>query len=91
MVEMLLINKMEQIVKSCVDIKFASLTDCCTCDRCKLDVVALTLNSLPPKYAVTTIGDMVTEVILHSNQWQADVMMAMLRAIDIVTKKPRHS
>lgn len=91
MADIQLINKMERIVASCVEEKFAQLQSGCTCDRCKLDVTALTLNSLPPKYVVTTMGDVVTEVDLHSNQWQADVMMAVLRAVDIVTKRPRHS
>lgn len=32
------------------------LMECCTCEKCEDDVMALALNSLPPKYVTTHAG-----------------------------------
>ena len=89
--EFVLVNKMEHAVKNAVDELFAQgNTPGCSCDRCKLDVVALALNSLPSKYVVTNIGNAVTNVVLNSSQWQANLTMAVCNAIEIVRSKPRH-
>lgn len=91
MEEYILVNKMEQAVKDAVDQLFAQgKNPGCSCDHCKLDVVALALNSLPSKYVVTSIGNAVTNVALDSSQWQANLTMAVCNAIEIVRKKPRH-
>lgn len=92
MEEYILVNKMEEAVKAAVDQLFAEgKNPGCTCERCKLDVIALALNSLPSKYTVTTIGDAVTSVALDSSQWRANLVMAVCNAIEIVRKKPRHN
>lgn len=86
-----LVNKMEEAVEDTVDQLFASgKTPGCSCDRCKLDVIALALNSLPSKYVVTNIGNAVTNVDLNSYQWQANLTMAVCNAIEVVRSKPRH-
>lgn len=91
MEEVVLVNKMEAAVKTAVDRLFAQGNNPgCICDRCRLDVVALALNSLPSKYVVTNIGNAVTNVVLDSSQWQANLTMAICNAIDIVRSKPRH-
>lgn len=91
MEDLVLINKMEAAVKVAVDSLFAQgQNPGCTCNRCRLDVIALALNKLPSKYAVTTIGNAVTNVALDSSQWQANLTMAICNAIDIVRSKPRH-
>ncbi len=91
MEEYVLVNKVEEAVKAAVDQLFAEgKNPGCTCEHCKLDVVALALNSLPSKYVVTTIGDAVINVALDSSQWRANITMAVCKAIEIVRKKPRH-
>lgn len=91
MEEVILVNKMEHAVRTAVDRLFAQgKNPGCSCERCKLDVIALTLNMLPSKYVVTTIGNAVTNVALDSSQWQANLTMAVCKAIDIVRGKPRH-
>lgn len=92
MEDIVLINKMEKAVEDTVDQLFASgKTPGCSCGRCKLDVIALALNSLPSKYVVTNIGNAVTNVALNSSQWQANLTMAVCNAIEIVRRKPRHN
>ena len=91
MENLVLVNKMENAVKDAVEELFAqSKTPGCSCERCKLDVVALALNTLPSKYVVTSIGNAVTNVTLNSSQWQANLTMAVCNAIEIVRSKPRH-
>ncbi len=85
-----MINKMEQFVKAYVEQTFENDSALCPCERCRMDVLALSLNSLPPKYVVTEFGDIVTNVDLDSSQWKADIMMAVLKAVNVVKGKPRH-
>ena len=91
MEEVVLINKMESAVRVTVERLFAQgRNPGCTCNRCRLDVIALALNRLPSKYVVTNVGNAVTNVALDSSQWQANLTMAVCNAIDIVHSKPRH-
>jgi len=90
MSEILMINKMESVVKSIVENYLQNHRELCDCDRCKMDMMALTLNTLPPRYVVTPLGEAVVNVDLQGIQSGADVMMALMRSIEIVKKKPRH-
>ena len=60
--------------------------------QCILDIAAIALNRLPPKYAVCFLdkvnprNDRLEELIELGNKARAEV----LRAIDIVIKNPRH-
>jgi len=85
-----LVNQMEPVVKTVVDEVFSKNTAICFCERCKMDIMALALNTLPPRYVVTHLGEIVTKVDLDSCQWKADVMIAVFRAIELVKNKPRH-
>ncbi|GAB4266858.1 MAG: late competence development ComFB family protein [Candidatus Rifleibacteriota bacterium] len=89
--EIILVNKMESAVKRMLDDIIKSREkEVCACERCKLDIIALALNSLPPKYVVTEIGNAVINVDLDSAQGKANVTMAVCNAIDVVNRRPRH-
>jgi len=90
MEEVILVNKMENVVKQMAE-RMLPESGICSCSRCLLDVLALALNSLPPKYVVTNIGNAVTNVDLDSSQWKANVTMAVCNAINVVRSRPRHS
>ncbi len=64
--------------------------DFCTCDRCKLDVIALALNAVPSKYVVTDKGELFGRANLMTNQSDADIIKEVTKAIDIVRDSPRH-
>jgi len=85
-----LVNNMESIVKEAAE-QMLPESGLCSCSRCLLDVLALSLNSLPPKYVVTSMGNAVTNADLDSSQWKANVTMALCNAINIVKSRPRHS
>ena len=90
MAEIQMINEMESVVKSIVENHLRDKQNLCTCDRCKMDMIALTLNALMPRYVVTTLGGAVTNVDLQGIQAGADIMMALMRSSEIGKRKPRH-
>jgi len=90
MEDVILVNKMENAVKQMAE-QMMSGSGVCSFSRCLLDVLALALNTLPPKYVVTNIGNAVTNVDLDSSQWKANVTMAICNAINVVKDRPRHS
>ncbi len=62
----------------------------CKCDRCRYDIKALALNSLPPKYVVTRKGEVYAKMDVFRNQMRVDVLRAVIEAIEIVKKRPSH-
>ncbi|HWP51466.1 MAG TPA: late competence development ComFB family protein [Clostridia bacterium] len=48
-------NVMEELVEDKVDRLWKTHT-ACTCERCREDVIALSLNNLPPQYVVSDAG-----------------------------------
>lgn len=87
---MLFKNYMEEVVDSTMEEILAYNEDTCKCDRCKLDIKALALNHLPPKYVVTDIGYVYTRINELESQFKADVAVAVTNAIKVVRKNPRH-
>lgn len=62
---------------------------CCKCDRCKKDVIAIALNTLPSKYIVCE--DKKTAVLSRGTQTAiAEVSSALVQAIIKVKSNPRH-
>lgn len=62
----------------------------CDCDKCRMDVAAVALNSLPPKYVVTRKGQLYTKLSVLQQQFDVDIISAITKAAVIVSKKPRH-
>lgn len=85
-----LTNYMEGIVRGYLDEAVAKDSDFCGCSRCRLDVVALALNSLQPKYVVTTRGFAYAHMGELQAQFRADTIVAVTRAMKIVKANPRH-
>ena len=62
----------------------------CTCDKCILDIAAIALNDLPPKYIVTEKGELYSKINTLSQQFEVDVVAAITKAAVLVKRKPRH-
>lgn len=60
---------------------------CCSCTLCKNDAMAMALNTVSPKYIVTTEADV--EALLK-NEDPAEVTQAISKAILHVKANPRH-
>lgn len=87
---MLFKNYMEEVVESTLEEILAHRDDICKCDRCKMDIKALALNHLPPKYVVTDKGYVYTKINELESQFKADVTVAVTNAMKVVRNNPRH-
>ena len=76
-------HTLSHILKTTNDIK-------CQCDQCKLDITAIALNSLSPKYIVTEKGLLYSRLVVMNQQFNTDVVTALAKAINLVNNSPRH-
>lgn len=77
----------------CVEEYFDFVTkemDICTCDKCKLDIMALALNNLTPKYVVSDRGELFAKTSAFTQQSSTDVIIAITNASKKVSTKPNH-
>jgi len=82
-------NFTEEAVRAYLDRWFKE-ADMCHCDDCRLDVLALMLNNLPPKYVVTDTGALYAQLGDFDPQNRIDFMTIMSQAVQTVNKGPRH-
>ena len=83
-------NCMEDAVKRCLDKMIVRYDNICKCDKCKLDISAITLNNLSPRYVVTEQGKVFTKLDEMEPQYDVDVTRELTKAIQIVSKSPHH-
>lgn len=83
-------NYMEEVVLQKIDSVIARYPDCCKCEQCRLDIAALALNNLPPRYVSTHKGDIFVRIQEMEGKNDVDVIQAIAKAIEIVGKNPRH-
>lgn len=84
-----ILNYMEVLVEEELDNMIEKI-GVCKCDRCRMDIKALALNSLTPKYVVTDSGKLYTKISLLQQQFDVDVLAAITKAALIVKENPRH-
>lgn len=82
-------NIMELVVKNQVEDMIVR-SDQCHCEKCKMDIMALVLNKVPPKYVVTNKGALITRVQSYSRQGAADLMATIASAMETVKNFPQH-
>ncbi|MGI6584402.1 MAG: late competence development ComFB family protein [Gracilibacteraceae bacterium] len=83
-------NYMEDLVSKKAD-EILETMDICKCEKCRLDVIALSLNSLPSKYVVSAKGELYAKVRQLEQQFDIDVETAIVKAAIFVNKNPKHS
>ncbi|HDN86035.1 MAG: competence protein ComFB [Candidatus Omnitrophota bacterium] len=83
-------NYMEDIVRNTLENLLSKRNDVCKCEKCTLDMMALALNNLPPKYVVTDKGRVYTKIAELELQLRTDVVREITKAIDKVKKAPQH-
>jgi len=62
----------------------------CSCERCQADIMALTLNRIPPRYAVSLKGEILTDWESRALPSQAKVMAELINAAKQVGESPSH-
>lgn len=85
-----LFNYMESSLEHILPNMLAAFPDQCTCDKCIMDIKAIALNKLPPKYVVTQQGEMYSRINEMYIQYETDIMKALVEAIIQVKKYSRH-
>ena len=83
-------NCMEDIVEKHLDEILQQHKDMCLCEDCRLDILALTLNSLPPRYIITDLGAIYSKIEVLDVQSKVKVITAISRAALKVAENPRH-
>ena len=84
-------NYIEELALQTLDEIMAKRTKLCGCQRCRLDTVALALNRLSPKYAVTDVGRAHVKLEATKAQFQTDVVKELTKALEQVKANPRHA
>ena len=74
-------HKLEDLLK---------LMNLCKCEKCRLDIMAIALNDLPPKYVVTDKGELYIKIRELEQQFEVDVETAIVKAAMFVSKNPKH-
>ena len=82
-------NYMEVCVLDSLESVLDSL-NACRCDNCAHDILAIALNTLPPKYVVTKKGELYTKLSHLKTQFEVDTIAAIAQASAIVSRNPRH-
>lgn len=84
-------NVTESVVESVLD-EVLREEKICTCRQCRLDVKALALNHLPPKYVVSEQGKAFEIYRLQGlAQSRVTVYQEILRAAQVVKQRPHHT
>ncbi|GAB1477085.1 hypothetical protein MASR2M70_19210 [Bacillota bacterium] len=84
-----LVNLTEHIVKEKA-FEIMRRLNVCNCPICSLDVLALTLNTLPNKYITTDYGRLHLQLEIYKKQYETDVVSALTKACVRVKVSPRH-
>ena len=79
-----------ELLDSVLDQHKKTFPNICCCTRCREDVMAIALNNLPPHYVVTETGKVLKQVSFERLGGKAQVITQILRALEIVSKNPRH-
>lgn len=83
-------NMMEDFVTDMLDKQWNHIELNCHCDRCKEDVLALTLNHIAPHYVANQKGGAYIKAQFFSEQSSATILTAIVEAAQKVSSRPRH-
>ncbi len=82
-------NALEKLVAREYERLEQTVSGFCGCDMCRDDVLALALNHLTPIYVAQRKGEIITSVVMETEQNRADVSIALLDAFRRVHAEPR--
>ncbi len=82
-------NLMEVVVSQAIE-DIRKHYDFCSCAQCRLDISAISLNKIPPRYVVSSKGESYGRAELLAIQKDIDVLGIVLNAVKVVQKQPRH-
>lgn len=62
----------------------------CGCETCIMDIKAIALNNLKPKYVVSNKGILYTKLDALNTQFKTDIIFQLMDAIKMVEKNASH-
>lgn len=87
----MLVNLMEKEVINTVNKVLDQMDDICKCDKCKMDIAAISLNNLKPNYVVSEKGQVYSKINNMNYQFNTDIVSAVTSAIELVKNNPKHN
>ncbi|MGN0638304.1 MAG: late competence development ComFB family protein [Huintestinicola sp.] len=86
----MLVNANEEIVKQRLP-ELLKEYDCCKCEKCVCDMMAIALNNIKPAYVNTAEGMLFKRINSMLPQKNADIDIEILKAINLVSAHPKHT
>jgi competence protein ComFB len=80
-------NVVEDLVEEWLE-KVLPQYSCCKCSKCRLDMMAMSLNKLKPHYVVAR--NVYSKTRYLSSVLQSDIMMAVVTSVEFIKDHPRH-
>lgn len=82
-------NVTQALVEDKVE-KYMKMFGLCTCNRCKIDVIALSLSNLPAKYVVAKPHELIPRLSMYEQRYNAAVVTQVMSACRKVLARPHH-
>jgi competence protein ComFB len=83
-------NYTETVVRQTLDELLAKREIPCKCEKCRLDIMAIALNNLPPQYYVSQKGEVFAKIIASYMDTRTRVITEIAKAVMQVEKHPQH-
>ncbi|WP_251032462.1 late competence development ComFB family protein [Mesobacillus foraminis] len=85
-------NVMEELVATLVNVLMMSpdYQTFCHCQKCRTDIIAISLNNLPSHYVTTEEGRKMVFEQLNTNENRTWINKRIISAIHLVGKYPKH-
>lgn len=80
-------NVVEDLVAEWLE-KILPQYTCCKCMKCRMDMMAMSLNKLKPHYVVAR--DVYSKTRYLNSSLQNDIMMAVVTSVEFIKDHPRH-
>lgn len=71
--------------------KYIKMFHLCSCKRCRIDVIALALSNLPPKYVVARPHELIPRLSMYEQKYNAAVVTQVMSACKKVLDRPHHN
>ncbi|WP_237458265.1 late competence development ComFB family protein [Pontibacillus yanchengensis] len=88
-----IVNVMEELASSIVTVMLMSpdYQTFCKCEKCRRDILALSLNTLPTHYVTTEGGRQQAYEQLNTNDNRKWINKRIISAIHVVGRYPKHN
>jgi competence protein ComFB len=83
-------NYSEKVVRDVLEELLSKRNDICKCEKCRLDMMAIALNNLPPQYYLSNKGEVFSKLASSYSEMRIKVLTEVTKALMQVQKLPSH-